>query len=53
MYMYVKGSHLITDMARYRLIADTVETEMGRHTKPKTPHEQRICSRCDTDEIDE
>ena len=42
----VKNSKYRTALARFRASSHTLEIERGRHTRPITPVENRICSEC-------
>ena len=48
-----KGNHLITAMARYRMSSHDLKIERGRFNNPITPINQRICTRCESNEIDD
>ena len=49
----IKGNHLITAMARYRMSSHDLKIERGRFNNPITPINQRICTRCESNEIDD
>ena len=49
----MKGNHLITAMARYRMSSHDLKIERGRYNNPITPINQRICTRCESNEIDD
>ena len=49
----IKGNHLITAMAKYRMSAHDIKIERGRYNNPKTPINQRICTRCESNEMDD
>ena len=49
----IKGNHLITAMARYRMSSHDFKIERGRYNNPITPINQRICTRCKSNEIDD
>ena len=49
----LKGNHLITAMARYRMSSHDLKIERGRYNDPITPINQRICTRCESNEIDD
>ena len=44
---------LVKCMARFRLSCHTLEVEKGRHSKPKTPLEQRTCKHCNLNAIED
>ena len=46
----IKGDHLITAMARYRMSSHDLKIERGRYNNPIN---QRICTRCESIEIDD
>ena len=48
-----KGSHLITAMARYRMSSHDLKIERGRYNNPITPINQRVCTRCKSNEVDD
>ena len=49
----MRGNHLITAMARYRISSHDLNVEKGRFNNPITPKNQRICTRCELNEIDD
>ena len=49
----IKGNHLITAMARYRMSSHDLKIERGRFNNPITPINQRICTRCESNVIDD
>ena len=49
----IKGNHLITTMARYRMSSHDLKIERGRYNNPMTPINKRICTRCESNEIDD
>ena len=49
----IKGKHLITAMARYRMSSHDLKIERGRYNNPITPINQRICTRCESNEFDD
>ena len=49
----IKGNHLITVMTRYRMSSHDLKIERGRYNNPITPINQRICTRCESNEIDD
>ena len=49
----IKGNHLITAMARYRMSSHDLKIERGRYNNPMTPINKRICTRCESNEIDD
>ena len=51
--LHIKGNHLITAMARYRMSSHDLNIERGRLKNPITPKNQRICTRCELNEIDD
>ena len=52
-YSLIKKYHLITAMARYRMSSHDLKIERGRYNNPITPINQRICTRCKSNEIDD
>ena len=42
----IKNSKHRTALARFRASSHTLEIERGRHTRPITPVENRLCSEC-------
>ena len=48
-----RGNHLITAMARYRMSSHDLNIERERFNNPITPKNQRICTRCELNEIDD
>ena len=51
--LHTRGSHLITAMARYRMSSHDLNMERGRFNNPITPINQRRCTRCELNEIDD
>ena len=51
--LHIRGNHLITAMARYRMSSHDLNIESGRLKNPITPKNQRICTRCELNEIDD
>ena len=51
--LHIRGNHLITAMARYRMSSHDLNIERGRFNNPITPKNQRICTRCQLNEIDD
>ena len=51
--LHIRGNHLITAMARYRMSSNHLNIERGRFNNPITPKNQRICTRCELNEIDD
>ena len=49
----IKGNHLITAMERYRMSSHDLKIERGRYNNSITPINQRICTRCGSNEIDD
>ena len=49
----IKGNHLITAMARYRVSSHDLKIERGLYNNPMTPINKRICTRCESNEIDD
>ena len=48
----IKGNHLITAIiARYRMSSHDLKIERGRYNNPITPINQRICTRCKSNEV--
>ena len=45
--LHIRGNHLITAMARYRMRSHDLNIERGRYNNPITPINQRICTRCE------
>ena len=45
--LHIRGNHLITAMARYRMSSHDPNIERGRFNNPITPKNQRICTRCE------
>ena len=50
--LHIRGNHLITAMARYRMSSHDLKIERGRFNNQITPKNQRICTRCELNEID-
>ena len=51
--LHTRGNHLITSMAGYRMSSHDLNIERGRYNNPITPINQRICTRCELNEIDD
>ena len=51
--LHIRGNHLITAMARYRMSSHDLNIERGRFNNPITPKNLRICTRCQLNEIDD
>ena len=51
--LHIRGNHLITAIARYRMSSHDLNIERGRFNNPITPKNQRICTRCQLNEIDD
>ena len=51
--LHIRGKHLITAMARYRMSSHDLNIERGRFNNPITPKNQQICTRCELNEIDD
>ena len=51
--LHTRGNHLIASMARYRMSSHDLNIERGRYNNPITPINQRICIRCELNEIDD
>ena len=51
--LHIRGNHLITSMARYRMSSHDLNIERGLYNNPITPVNQRICTRCELNEIDD
>ena len=51
--LHTRGNHLITSMARTRMSSHDLNIERGRYNNPITPVNQRICTRCELNEIDD
>ena len=49
----IKENHLITAMARYRMSLHDLRIQRGRYNNPITPINQRICTRWESNEIDD
>ena len=49
----IKGNHFITAMARYQMSSHDLKIERGRYNNPITPINQRICTRCESNGIDD
>ena len=49
----IKGNHLITVMARYLMRSHDLNIWRGRNNNPITPMSQRICTRCESNQIDD
>jgi hypothetical protein len=53
-YLYViKDFKLRKCMSKLRLSSHSLNIERGRHTKPKTPLEDRLCTVCDKSEVED
>ena len=50
--LHIRGNHLITAMARYRMSSHDLNIERGRYNNPITPMNQRIYTMCESNEID-
>ena len=48
----IRGNNLIT-ATRYRMSSHDLNIERGRFNNPITPKNQRICTRCEINEIDD
>ena len=44
--IYIKNEKYRTALSRFRCSAHSLAIERGRHTKPKTPVEERVCFAC-------
>ena len=44
----VKNNKYRKTIARFRSSSHALEIERGRHTKPKTPLDKRVCAKCKT-----
>ena len=51
--LHIRGNHLITAMARYRISSLDLNIERGRIKIPITAKNQRICTTCEINEIDD
>ena len=51
--LHIRENHLITAMTRYRMSSHDLNIERGRFNNPITPKNQRICTRCELNEIDD
>ena len=51
--LHIRGNHLITAIARYRMSSHDLKIERERYNNPITPINQRICTRCESNEIDD
>ena len=49
----VQDRNLISTLAKFRLSCHNLETEKGRHCKPVTPVDQRLCQICKVVEDEE
>ena len=49
----INGNHLITAMMRYRMSSRDLKIERGRYNNPITPINQRICTRYESNEIED
>ena len=49
--LHVRGNHLITTMARYRMSSHDLNIERGRFNNPITSKNLRICTRCELNKI--
>ena len=49
----INGKHLITAMVRYRMSSHDLKIERGRYNNPITPINQRICTRYESNEVDD
>ena len=47
----IKWNHLITAIARYQISSPDLKIEKGRYNNPMTLINQRICTRCESNEI--
>ena len=52
-YLLNTSFNLRRHFTKFRISDHNLYIESGRHSKPKTPLEQRICSLCDHDEIED
>ncbi len=50
-YLNLQNVKLRTAIARFRLSAHNLRIETGRHTKPYTPVEKRLCLKCNSNNI--
>ena len=50
--LHLKNRYYIRAVARYRMSSHDLRIERGRYDRPVTPAEQRICTRCNLNEID-
>jgi hypothetical protein len=41
------------DFTKLRISAHKLHIELGRHSRPKKPIEERICTRCNSGEVDD
>ena len=52
-YLFLlKNINYCRALVRFRVSSHRLQIELGRHTKPKTPIEKRICVYCDDNSID-
>ena len=51
--LHIRGNHLIRAIARYRMSSHDINIERGRFNNPEIPKNQRICTRCELNEIDD
>ena len=42
-----------SNIARFRLSSHNLKIETGRHNKPKTPVEERICDKCSSNNVED
>ena len=41
------------NIARFRLSSHNLKIEIGRHNRPKTPVEERVCDKCDSGSVED
>ena len=51
--LHIRGNHLITAIARYHMSSHDLNIERGRFNNPIIPKNQRICKRCELNELDD
>ena len=52
-YLNIRGEHLITAIGGYRMSSHELNKERGRYNNSITQINQRICTRCESSEIDD
>ena len=51
--IYIPNQHYRCALAQYRLSSHNLGIETGRHTKPPTPKEKRLCLYCNNGFVDD